>query len=498
MANPSNNPSPTAGEPAPPGVVVTEDLAIVSFRGRTGGFLDPMAGAPSLDVLRMVREELRLPLREALGEARTTERAVHRGVPARSGEASRAIDIEVIPFVAAPSTERLFVVSFRDVIPAMTAGAPPSSPDAALAAQRLERSEAALRRILVTASQPILMSTVTGTIAFANDAVARVFGYGPEEMIGLHVEDLVPARDRSSMATSRPRVFDEILTKVAPTRREAVACRKDGSEFAIEIALSATEGAEGPLVVSFLTDLTAQKEEARRIQEYQDSLQRMAFEAAAAEERARRRIAADLHDRIGQSLALARIKLTNAQDAASGDPRTAIDASIALITQAITEARTLTFELSPPVLYDLGLKPALSWLTEEMERVHGIRCEVVSDDGAASFDETTSALLFRAVRELLTNVLKHARTPTARISLRRRDDHCEIEVADDGVGFDAAAIAGAGIGPGFGLFSIREQIHRLGGKLEVSSATSKGTRVTLSVPVIPMAEGAASTKEPEA
>jgi signal transduction histidine kinase len=248
------------------------------------------------------------------------------------------------------------------------------------------------------------------------------------------------------------------------------------------------EGSDGPIVVAFVSDTTERHEAERRIQDYQEKLQEVAFESALSEERERRRIAQDLHDRVGQSLALARIKLEAVRGLGPREVRSAIAAAADLIGASIEDTRTLTFELAPPVLYDLGLKPALAWLCEDIEKRSGVHVEIVDDGSPPPFDDETSALLFRAVRELLTNVFKHAQTSTARITLERllpdetrAGEHFEIRVEDAGAGFDVEQTV-HGPNTGFGLFSVREQIVRLGGTVDIRSNPREGTLVSLRVP----------------
>jgi two-component system CheB/CheR fusion protein len=323
---------------------------------------------------------------------------------------------------------------------------------------RLAQNEAGFRRMLTLAGEAIVMSDADGKLVFANEAATRIFGYVDGEMIGLPMDALLPEKQRD------------------------LAVRKNGSTFPVEVALSPMEAREGPLVVAFVADVTQRREAEKKIIDYQSKLQQMAFEAALAEERERRRIAQDLHDRVGQSLALARIKLDVVRDAAAHEVQSAIVDAIELISTSINDTRTLTFDLAPPILYDLGLKPALAWLCEDIEKRTGVQVEIADDGTQAPFDETTAALLFRAVRELLTNVFKHAQAPTARVGLKQVNDHFEICVEDTGAGFDVESVTRAGEA-GFGLFSVREQIARLGGTVDIESAPRQGTRVSLRVPV---------------
>lgn len=224
-------------------------------------------------------------------------------------------------------------------------------------------------------------------------------------------------------------------------------------------------------------------ESEQKLRENQERLQSMAFDAAVVQERERRRIAVDLHDSLGQALALAQIKLTTARDDAPDRARGAIDEVVALLRQAIIDSRSLVFALSPPVLYDLGLNAAISWLIDEVQKQHGMQVTLTDDGADKSPDETTAVVVFRAVRELLMNVLKHANRPEANVTLGRAGDYLEVVVEDAGVGFDPAKMISAPKGRSFGLFSLREQITRLGGTVEITSARGRGTRVQLRVPL---------------
>ena len=361
------------------------------------------------------------------------------------------------------------------------------------AERALQRTETGFREMLTTIAEAILMTDANGRIVFANEMAAKMFGYATDELQGLSVDALVPERLRGRHTRHRSEFM------VAPSTRRMgrdvplLGLRKDGGEFPLEVVLGSMQQEGGPLVMSFISDITGRQEAEKKLRDYRDKLQHMAFDAALAEERERRRIAADLHDRIGQSLALAQITLTSVRDTITGAPRAAIDQAVALLAQSATDTRTLIFDLSPPILHDLGFKAALSWLVEDLQKRHGIAV-TISDDGADdALDDASATLLFRSVRELLLNVFKHAQTPRATVSLRQEERLFQIDVEDEGVGFDPNDI-GSSSGPGgFGLFSVREQIGRLGGNMEVTSAPRQGTRVRIRVPVERTADDASPT-----
>jgi signal transduction histidine kinase len=208
----------------------------------------------------------------------------------------------------------------------------------------------------------------------------------------------------------------------------------------------------------------------------------MSFDAALTEHNERRRIAIESHDRVAQPLAMAVVKLNSAIGPLSGETRQAVEGAVELLEQAIVEQRELIFDLSPPILYDLGLEDAIAWFADELEKRHGTKIELLSAEGEAALDDVTKGVVFRAVRELLTNVIKHAQVRSAKVSLRRADGQLEVVVEDGGVGFDAEAPTQRTFDGGFGMLSLRAQVASLGGTLKIESAPRQGTRVTLQVP----------------
>ena len=152
-----------------------------------------------------------------------------------------------------------------------------------------------------------------------------------------------------------------------------------------------------------------------------------------------------------------------------------------LLDLSIRDARNLIFELSPPVLYELGLGAAIEWLGEQFQARYGISCRVVTDQGEAPVNIEIEIILFQALRELLVNVVKHANASRVIVELRRLDDRLSLQVHDDGDGFDATVVlTGSGSG-GFGLFNIRERLQLLGATFEIESGT--GTSVTVTAPL---------------
>lgn len=214
---------------------------------------------------------------------------------------------------------------------------------------------------------------------------------------------------------------------------------------------------------------------------HQEKLKSMASQLAIIEEEQRRQLATDLHDSIGQSLAALQIKLSeirsnNASDALHQE----LNKAFGLLENIIQETRTLTFELSPPLLYEIGLEAAVDWLAECFQEQYGLRM-LVNDDGTEKpLGEKARAILFRVVRELLMNVVKHARADTVTISLASSDGKIVIAIVDDGVGFSEKTNDRA---ESFGLFSIHERLAHFGGHFRIQSSPGAGTTAVLTAPL---------------
>jgi signal transduction histidine kinase len=217
---------------------------------------------------------------------------------------------------------------------------------------------------------------------------------------------------------------------------------------------------------------------------YQDQLRSLSSELSLTEERERRRIASDLHDRIGHALANASMKLRLLRSSVSSASASKhIDDIHLLIDQSITDTQTLTFELSPPILYDLGLEAALDWLTEQTQKQHDIAVAFIDDDTHKAIDESLRILLFQSTRELLHNVVKHARATEVHVYISKENDFIRIIIYDNGVGFEATRKEEDVKKGGFGIFSIQERLKHQGGRLEIESDPATGTRVTIISPM---------------
>ena len=211
------------------------------------------------------------------------------------------------------------------------------------------------------------------------------------------------------------------------------------------------------------------------------SLRTLAYELTVAEARERSRIARGLHDDIGQILAAAGFKLNALREAMPEGLDSQFNELSALLEQAATATRTATFEISSPVL-SLGLDQALRSLCDKLEVDTAPALEVQGDVGDLDLAEPVLSVLYRVVRELLLNVLRHAHARKAWVRMGHDGTTLVISVSDDGVGISTESAArGLGRDGGFGLASAHAQMQALGGSLVLESGLGCGTVAVLSL-----------------
>lgn len=219
----------------------------------------------------------------------------------------------------------------------------------------------------------------------------------------------------------------------------------------------------------------------------QDRLRALAADLNLTEQRERQRLATELHDYLGQLLALSRMKLDLMKQHPMEEGLAKIFAELQAVTdKSITYTRTLVTQLSPPVLHEFGLSMALQWLADQMqERNLNV---VFQSTQLPPLPEDQALLLFQSVRELLLNCVKHADVGQATLILKQVNGSLHIIVSDQGKGFDPETVKlvvnteGTSTG-GFGLFSVRERMLALGGRFDLNASPGKGTEATLVLPI---------------
>ena len=361
----------------------------------------------------------------------------------------------------------------------------------------LRESERRFRDIADISADWVWEVDLAGRYTYASENVQKLLGYAPDELIGRTAFELMPAdealrvkqefdvfarcgeafRDLENIVLDAQGGRHDTLTNGTPifdTAGRVIGYRGVDRDVTrrrqTEAALKASE--------QRLREMAGSLE--FKVMERTAELRRLSAQLTVAEERERRVLAQDLHDNLGQLLAVIKIKLTSLPGDA---PAPWLSEIVGLVEQADRAARDVSQALSPPILQSLGLAPALEWLGEEIERVYGLTVHVDPGKCEMPLAEEIQTVLYRSARELLINVARHAGVREASLSCLCDGDRLVIVVSDAGCGFDPADHFGAWPGHGsFGLRSIHERITSFGGEVDVDSSPGNGATVTLSLP----------------
>lgn len=446
--------------------------------------IDPaeMPGKHMREVLGEERYRLNLPYIDAAmqGEPQLFERAI----PTPDGKGMRYSLAHYIPDVMDGEVRGMYVL-VNDITTEKVAQAALRESEA-----RLRVSEERYRGVVEDQTECVARLRQDGTFLFANKAFCSFFGLSQETLQsqtwkpGYLPEDLPHVE--AQLATLTP----ENPVVVIENRVQSADGQVHWMQF-VNRAFFDSEGGMTELqcvgrditdikqAETALRDVLNQME--RRVQQRTEEVRRLAVQATLAEERERQAIAHDLHDDLGQRLHVLRLKLDGL-----AKHRPEAGEEIASLRQLLAEAsqivRSLTSQLSPPVLRKLGLVAAIQWLIEEMARQYGLRVAFEHNMKQVSLTPAQASILFRSARELMINVVKHAGTDRARLELVQTADVLTLAVEDRGIGMiDSGNIPDHE--NGFGLASIRERMAFLGGGMEIARPATGGLRVTLTLPL---------------
>jgi PAS domain S-box-containing protein len=345
-----------------------------------------------------------------------------------------------------------------------------------------------------------LSITAHGMIKEINLAATRMLSMERKALLQRPFTSLVIAEDESRWLT----LFLTMMEQNGKDSVEVTLQRGDGSVFPAQLDCATQKVGAGDTALRIaLTDITRRKQIEATSFRNQQHLEAMVKERGAellaigkqllaAEELERRTIAVDLHDDLGQDLAVAKLKLEAimaSSDVADNDKlQRQLAAVTILLDRCNKSVRSLSSQLSPPVLHQYGLGAALDWLSEEMQRTYGLKVKIYLGD-AVTLDEMVAATLFRIVRELLINISKHAQVSEAEVGMLvdAETDNLEITVSDDGVGFDVARTLdmNSSTHSSYGLFSIKQRIDFIGGQMLIDSHAGHGTIVLITLALPP-------------
>jgi len=348
----------------------------------------------------------------------------------------------------------------------------------------LKESEARYRLLLKHAKAGFLeYDYVTDRIISVNDEFIQMTGYPEHELLGMApIKLLTPERqilfrNRLNQLQSGEPISQDIVYQ-GFTKNNDIRWWLLNSNVIFE-----KNRPVGANVV--LTDITKLKHTEKQLLEYQEKLKRLSIRLSMIEEDQRRSMASHLHETIGQELFVLQLQL-NTFEKFIDNPEllSSLTKIKKQLLKIIKETKSLTFDLSPPVLYDFGFEEALKTLAEMIESKHDIHVETCFEGEMDAFEDEIKVILYRNVKELLHNSVKHAVAENITMRLKGSPSGLNVELRDDGVGFDADHyINDTAAHEGFGLFDIREKLNHLGGNLIIDSKPGQGTSICMRVPL---------------
>jgi len=312
------------------------------------------------------------------------------------------------------------------------------------------------------------------TVLHCNRRFARLLGAGLQSVIGSSLQDLVWPEDQARL--------NALLRRAAQRscRGETRLRSQVGAPVPVQLSLNPLH-LKTRAVCLIVSDLSDAKRAEQELRASSEQLRNLTARLLSVRENERTRVAREVHDVLGQSLTAVKMDLSwlaGRLSPGNGPLLGRIRSTLQLADSTIQSARRISTELRPGVL-DLGLAAALEWQAREFQARTGIRCRLRLSHQAMVPPDVSTAL-FRIFQEALTNIARHARATRAEVVLKKQPDGLVLRIGDNGRGFDPANSSSS---KSLGLLGMRERAAILGGRVEISSAPGKGTRVTAWIPL---------------
>lgn len=324
-----------------------------------------------------------------------------------------------------------------------------------------------------------------GSATYMNKKFSEIYGWSAEELNDIENFFTKVYPDKAYREKIRAMIMEDInsgdtsrmkWTGVSVTTKKGINKYVEASNIPLY---------EQNLMISTVQDITERILTETKNYEYQKSLKELSTELLLAEEKQRKNIAANIHDHLSQLLVISKMKLAEIKK--SIDDRQ-LQNNISLVQKYLNEAlansRIITYDLCPPILYQLGLKDAVEWLGKKIEDENKLKVLTKVDYVPVKIEESGLILIYRIVQELLNNVVKHAGAKEVSVNFSRKKEFFVISVKDDGIGFKSNEyLQGANTFGGFGIFAVKERLNNLKGVMKIKSKPGKGTNIEIQLPV---------------
>ena len=349
---------------------------------------------------------------------------------------------------------------------------------------KIEKSQEMHRLLANNTNDLICLQEPDSTFKYISPSIKTLLGYEQAEFLGkqvfgiVHKDDVLPLK-----SAIKKEVFRNSTADAFPFR----AKHKKGHYIWLEF-LSSPVYKDGEInyFVTSARDITQWVLAKEEIQEYQTSLQKLTTEITMIEEKQKKEIASNIHDNLSQSLVISKMRIKDMRKNPGFD-MIAEDLKFieSHISDALENSRKITYELSPPVLYQLGIIDALNWLLESLETTHKIKFTLISDVIEIKLTDLESIILYRSIQEVLTNAIKHAKASLITVTFEKDELGVDILIVDNGGGFDTSVLNNYRnhSGSGFGLFTVQERIKNIQGKFTLESEINTGTTINIFIPL---------------
>ena len=340
----------------------------------------------------------------------------------------------------------------------------------------LVESETRYQSLMKTSLDGIHIMDIDGNLLEANDAFCRMLGYTQEEVMHLNVTDLVGEFATEELRSAFKRDFG--ISRVI----ETIHRRKDGTLLNVEISISNMMLDGRYYIFASSRDITERKRLSSELLQTTNLLRKMVSNYEYSQEAERKSIAREVHDELGQILSTLRLNISMIRTRFGkhhSELMALIQTMTELVDRAIHGVRNVSENLRPTVL-EMGIFVSIKWLCDNFAEHSDIPCILDSPDPCVELEEARAIVIFRIVQESLTNVMRHAHARSVKIVISQLNDILCVEVRDDGRGFDMDDLKQPST---YGLFGMRERARACGGHLDIASAPSRGTVISVHIPI---------------
>jgi len=348
----------------------------------------------------------------------------------------------------------------------------------------LRQSEERYRGLIENATEIIYQTDQNGSFSGMNKTMLDILGYLPEELMGMKIENIVPASERKKVISHVQKV-----TGIGRDSVETMFLSKQGEIIYVEINANALYDARNRCmeIRAFVRDIT-EKKKAEVAEKHEKELQLLSSHIISIQEKERRRISRELHDEAGQALTAMKINIEMMENNIpenSTNIKKRLAETKELVIHTLHEIRLLAFDLRPSLLDHFGSLAAIREYSKNYSERTNINVQVRGENIVERFSPEIDILLYRCTQEALNNVIKHSEATDVTIDIIQEEREIRMRIKDNGKGFDTKEHFDGNInGSGIGLLGMKERVSLMNGSLRIHSEENKGFELEILVPFI--------------